>query len=92
MSHNLCLVDFPLLQTRTEFTWRVLESGMSRTGIAEAYYNEYLLPQVPVLRGKDARNPHLLSEQMYWQRRVDIERERLFAYLKNHPNVQWSST
>lgn len=92
MSHNLVLGDFPLLQTRTEFTWRVLDAHMGRYQIAEEYYREYLQPCVPVLRGKDMTNPYKVAEAQCIQTEVDAKYELLLAYLKHHPNVQWSST
>lgn len=92
MSHNLVLGNFPLRQTTTEFTWRVLSSGMGRYQIAELYYYEYLLSQVPILRGADLTNPYKIAEVQCAQTEADAAYESLLAYLKHYPNVSWGST
>lgn len=92
MGHNLVLGDFPLRQTSTEFTWRVLDSGMGRYQIAEAYYREYLLKHVPLLRGRELLDAYKVAEAHCAQVTADAQYELLLAYLKHNPNVQWRST
>lgn len=92
MSHNLILGNFPLIKTKTEFTWRVLDAHMGRYQIAEAYFREYLQPMVPVLRGRDMTNTYKVAEAKCAQTVVDAKYELLLAYLKANPDVQWRST
>lgn len=93
MSHNLRLpgCPYPLMQTRTEFTFRWVRED--RMAVLDAYRREYLDPYRPApLQGKDARNPYLVEQHRLANEEIDQKHENLREWLMRNPQARWDYT
>lgn len=80
----------PLLQTRTEFTWRVVREGMDRFEVLDAYKREYLDPMKPPMpTGKDGRNAYIVNQWKEECARWDNAYHAIKEWLCRHPQARW---
>lgn len=89
MSADLWLDGCAVRPTSSAFAER-MRGERDRWAIFRAYCAEAIDPLRPApLRGKDARNPHLVARDREENARLDAEALRLDAYLREHPQARW---
>lgn len=89
MSADLWLDGHDVRPTSSAFAERMRDVG-DRWVVFWAYRVEILDALRPApLRGKDARNPHLVALHREENARLDAEASRLAAYLLAYPQARW---